>query len=47
MPVGFELLINNFSLGIIGVLLTIFAMLVMGRLLLLLATALVQLSTGW
>lgn len=32
MPVGFELLINNFSLGIIGVLLTIFAMLVMGPL---------------
>ena len=30
MPVGFELLINNFSMGIIGVLLVLFALLVMG-----------------
>lgn len=30
MPVGFELLINNFSMGIIGTLLVLFAMLVMG-----------------
>lgn len=30
MPVGFELLINNFSMGIIGSLLVLFAMLVMG-----------------
>jgi PTS system mannitol-specific IIC component len=32
IPLGFELLINNFSLGILGVLLTIFAMLVTGPL---------------
>lgn len=30
MPVGFELLINNFSMGIIGTLLVLFAMIVMG-----------------
>jgi PTS system mannitol-specific IIC component len=30
MPVGFELLINNFSMGILGTLLVLFAMLVMG-----------------
>jgi len=30
MPVGFELLINNFSMGIIGTLLVLFAMLVIG-----------------
>ena len=30
MPVGFELLINNFSMGIIGVILVIFAMIVIG-----------------
>ena len=30
MPVGFELLINNFSMGILGTLLVLFAMIVMG-----------------
>ena len=30
MPVGFELLINNFSMGILGVILVLFAMIVIG-----------------